>query len=82
MKPGHTSFGFTVKKKNDYFFIANVDSKSPAKTAGIKAGDLIRVANGVEVTRASFDYFNEIIQTSDKTLVLGIQKHTKLAWNE
>lgn len=77
LKPGHTSFGFTVEKREDYFIISNVDSKSPAKKAGIKAGEVIREANGVEVTKASFDDFNEIIQRSDRTLVLGLQKHTK-----
>lgn len=83
LKPGHNKgFGFEVDKQKEYFIIIDVDSKSPAKKSGVKTGDVIREVNGVEITRASLNDFNDLVQQSDKTLILGVQKRSKWSCEE
>lgn len=73
IKPGQVGFGFAVDNLDGKFVITQIDSKSAAKTAGMKLGDEIYEVNGVDVTKASTNDLAEIIKSNPKLLVLGVK---------
>ena len=69
--------GLVVVRRDQEYVVAGVVPGSPAKDAGIVAGDVIRSVGGLDAANYSMFQLREFLSDAGKTVVVALRRQTK-----